>query len=227
MPLSAAAERGWGEVKKISMIIKVCGITTISQLEEVDRMGIDYAGLIFYQGSPRYVLSKLRSKDVAALKMKTKKVGVFVNASENDIMTQIELYELDLVQLHGNETPTFCNHISNHVKVIKAFRINEENSHVDWMVKPYEESCDFYLFDQGSAGIYGGTGKKFNWSLLENATIGKSFFLSGGIRPDDAESLKKFEHPFFHAVDINSQFEKEPGVKNMELVKEFVNILQT
>ena len=209
------------------MKVKVCGITTISQLEELDRMGIDYAGLIFYERSPRYVLSKLKSKDVAALKLATKKVGVFVNASENDIMTQIELYELDIVQLHGNETPTFCNHISNHVKVIKAFRVNEQNSHIDWMVKPYEESCDFYLFDHGSVGIYGGTGQKFNWSLLEDATIGKNFFLSGGIRPDDAESLKKFEHPFFHAVDINSQFETEPGLKDIGLVKEFVNKLRS
>lgn len=207
------------------MKVKVCGITSLSQLEELNIMGIDYAGLIFYKGSPRYVLSKLKSKDVTSLSLTTKKVGVFVNASENDIMTQIELYELDLVQLHGNETPAFCNHISDHVKVIKAFRINEENSHVDWMVKPYEEACDFYLFDQGSAGIYGGTGKKFNWSLLENATIGKDFFLSGGIKPDDIEPLKNFRHPFFHAVDINSQFETEPGVKNLTLVKEFKSLM--
>jgi phosphoribosylanthranilate isomerase len=215
-----------GEVKKFKMKIKVCGITTISQLEELNMIGIDYAGLIFYERSPRYILSKMRSKDVSALKLKIQKVGVFVNATESDIMTQIELYELDIVQLHGNETPTFCNHISNHVKVIKAFRINEENSHVDWMVKPYEDVCDFYLFDHGSVGIYGGTGKKFDWHLIEKATIGKKFFLSGGIRPDDAESLKNFEHPFFHAVDINSQFETEPGLKDLEMVKEFVNILQ-
>ncbi|MEP6584332.1 MAG: phosphoribosylanthranilate isomerase [Ginsengibacter sp.] len=208
-------------VRQNIMKIKVCGITTTGQLEELNRLDIDYAGLIFYERSPRYVLTKLKSKEVASLELKTKKVGVFVNASEGEIMTQIELYELDVVQLHGNETPTFCNHISNHVKVIKAFRINEENSHVDWMVKPYEESCDFYLFDHGSMGIYGGTGKKFNWSLLENATVGKSFFLSGGIRLGDAESIKNFKHPFFYAVDINSQFEAEPGVKDINLVKEF------
>ncbi|MDQ6890852.1 MAG: phosphoribosylanthranilate isomerase, partial [Bacteroidota bacterium] len=161
------------------MKIKVCGITLLSQLEELVMMDIDYAGLIFYAGSPRYVLPKLRTKDVASLKGAIQKVGVFVNASENDIMTQIELYELDVVQLHGNETPTFCNHISNHVKVIKAFRINEQNVNVDWLIMPYEEACDFYLFDQGSVGIYGGTGKKFNWSLIQKATIGKDFFLSG------------------------------------------------
>ncbi|MEO6219969.1 MAG: phosphoribosylanthranilate isomerase [Ginsengibacter sp.] len=208
------------------MKIKVCGITTLGQLEELNKMGIDYAGLIFYERSPRYVLAKLRSKDVSSIKLAIQKTGVFVNATESDIMTQIELYELDLVQLHGNETPAFCNHISNHVKVIKAFRIDERNSHIDWMVKPYEDVCDFYLFDQGSTGIYGGTGKKFNWALLENATIGKNFFLSGGIGPEDAEALNNFKHDFFHAIDINSQFEIEPGVKNMETLKDFIKNLQ-
>ncbi|MEO8568401.1 MAG: phosphoribosylanthranilate isomerase [Ginsengibacter sp.] len=209
------------------MKIKVCGITTISQLEELNSMGIDYAGLIFYERSLRYVLSKLRSKDVSALKLNLQKVGVFVNATEGDIMTQIELYELDLVQLHGNETPTFCNHISNHVKVIKAFRINEENSHVDWMVKPYEDACDFYLFDHGSPSIYGGSGIKFDWSVFEKAVIGKPFFLSGGIGPSDADMIKNFTHPFFHAVDINSRFETEAGVKDMELVKKFVRNIES
>lgn len=209
------------------MKIKVCGITTISQLQELDAMGVDYAGLIFYARSPRYVLSKLKSKEVASLKMTTKKVGVFVNASEADITTQIELYHLDLVQLHGNETPAFCKHVSKLAKVIKAFRIGEGSTPIDWMIKPYQEDCDFFLFDHGSAGIYGGTGTKFNWDLLETAIIEKDFFLSGGIAPGDAEPVKEFSHPYFYGVDVNSKFETEPGIKNMEAVKEFVNLLQT
>lgn len=208
------------------MKIKVCGITTISQIEELNKMGVDYVGMIFYEKSPRYALPKLKSKAVSALTLNMEKVGVFVNASENYIMTQIELYELEYVQLHGSETPTFCNHISNHVKVIKAFRIDEQNSHIDWMVKPYEEVCDNYLFDKGSAGIYGGTGKKFDWHLFENATVGKKFFLSGGIGPEDAEAVKKFEHPYFYGVDINSRFETEPGIKDMEMMKQFVKELR-
>lgn len=208
------------------MKIKVCGITTLTQVEHLNSMGVNYAGFIFYEKSPRYVLSKLRSKEVAPLKLITQKVGVFVNASENDIMTQIELFELDVVQLHGNETPSFCNHISNHVKVIKAFRINKENAHIDWMLKPYEDVCDFYLFDHGSAGIYGGSGTKFNWQLIKEATINKSFFLSGGIGFEDANEIKDFSHPFFYGIDINSKFETEPGIKDMELVKEFVKKLQ-
>ncbi|MEO6290472.1 MAG: phosphoribosylanthranilate isomerase [Ginsengibacter sp.] len=208
------------------MKIKVCGITQIEQLKQLNGMAVDYAGLIFYPGSPRYVLPKLRSKDVSSLQISIEKAGVFVNASESDIMTQIELYELGVVQIHGNETPSFCNHISNHVKVIKAFRINEQLNNIDWMIKPYEEACDFYLFDQGAIGIYGGTGVKFDWTLIENSNIGKDFFLSGGIGPDDAPALKNFKHPFFYGLDINSKFETEPGIKNMKLVKEFVDTIR-
>src|SRR5436309_2465510 len=122
------------------MKLKVCGITQAEQLKQLDELGVDYAGLIFYDRSVRYVLNKLNSKDVRQLSLSLQKVGVFVNASEEDIMTQIEQYGLDLVQLHGDETPVFCNHISNHVTVIKSFRITQKNEqNIDWMIKPYEE----------------------------------------------------------------------------------------
>src|SRR5436309_1646074 len=105
------------------MKIKVCGITQVQQLKQLDMIGVDYAGLIFYQRSSRYVLDKLKSKDVRNAKLSLKKVGVFVNASEEDIKSQIELYGLNFVQLHGDETPTLCKDLSKVVKVIKAFRI--------------------------------------------------------------------------------------------------------
>ena len=137
------------------MKIKVCGITSLQQLLALDKLDIDYAGLIFYSLSSRYVLNKLKSRDVMNEPLSILKVGVFVNASEEDIMTQIELYGLDLVQLHGDETPAFCNHISNHVKVIKAFRLSKKNEqNIDWMIMPYEEVCDHYLFDTGSHNGY-------------------------------------------------------------------------
>jgi phosphoribosylanthranilate isomerase len=108
------------------MKIKVCGVTQI----ELDELGIDYAGMIFYQQSARYMMDKLKSTEVSNLPLSLKKVGVFVNASVENIQTQVELYGLDLVQLHGDETPAFCKFISQFVSVIKAFRItkyNEEN----------------------------------------------------------------------------------------------------
>ena len=117
------------------MKIKVCGITSIVQLKQLQEMGIDYAGLIFYSKSSRYVLNKIRTSEFESARLSILKVGVFVNASEEDIMTQIELYKLDMVQLHGDETPLFCNHISNHVKVIKAFRLSKKKLRLGRPVK--------------------------------------------------------------------------------------------
>ncbi len=203
------------------MKLKVCGITQLEQLKQLDDIGIDYAGLIFYKRSVRYVLDKLKSKYVIDLPLSLKKVGVFVNASEEDIMTQVELYGLDIVQLHGDETPAFCKHISSFVTVIKAFRITHRNEqNIDWMVKPYEEFCDFYLFDTNRKGAYGGTGEKFDWNILLDNKINKLFFLSGGIGLADIEKIKSFTHPFFYAVDVNSKVETEDGVKDLKSITE-------
>ena len=201
------------------MKLKVCGITQAEQLEQLDELEVDYAGLIFYEQSARYVLNKLKSKDIQSLNLSLKKVGVFVNASEEDIMTQLEEYRLDLIQLHGDETPSFCKHISNYVSVTKAFRITKRNEqNIDWMVKPYEEFCDFYLFDTNRKGAYGGTGEKFDWEILNSHKINKSFFLSGGIGVDDVEKIKVFHHPFFYAVDVNSKVEIEDGIKDIAAI---------
>ena len=202
------------------MKIKVCGITQVEQLQQLDELGVDYAGLIFYDRSPRYVLNKLRSEDVFKLDLNLQKVGVFVNASEEDILTQVELYGLDMIQLHGDETPAFCKHISNTVSVIKAFRITEYNEqNIDWMIKPYEEDCDYYLFDTNRKGAYGGTGEKFDWEILNTNIINKPFFLSGGIGLADVEKVKAFHHPFLYAVDVNSKVEIADGVKDIPVVK--------
>lgn len=209
------------------MKIKVCGNKDLSQLKQLSDLGVDYAGLIFYEQSPRYVLNNMNGKEVKDLNLAIEMAGVFVNASEQEIMKQTEDFGLDIVQLHGDETASFCNRISDHVKVIKVFRIADFDSNVDWLVKEYDEVCDYYLFDKGSAGLYGGTGQKFNWNLLEKSNIGKPFFLSGGIGIDDIEALQKFRHPFFYGVDVNSKFEIAPGIKDMELVKEFVNQLKS
>lgn len=208
------------------MKIKVCGNTEIEQLKQLNDLDIDYAGLIFYEQSPRFVLKKLNGREVKESGISKIKVGVFVNATEEEIMKQVDDFGLNMVQLHGDETASFCNRISDQLKVIKAFRITDFDANVDWLVKEYDEVCDYYLFDKGSAGLYGGTGKKFNWNLLKEYTIGKPFFLSGGIESNDAEALKKFTHPFFYGIDINSRFETSPGVKNIELIKEFVKELK-
>lgn len=208
------------------MKIKLCGNTDLEQLKELNDLPIDYAGLIFYPQSPRCILEKLSGKDFKKSAFSVTKVGVFVNASEEEIMKQVDAYGLEMVQLHGDETASFCNRISDQIKVIKAFRITDFDANADWLVQEYEEVCDYYLFDKGSAGLYGGTGQKFNWNLLKNSKIGKPFFLSGGIERNDAKALKEFTHPFFYGVDVNSRFETSPGIKDMELIKEFAKELK-
>lgn len=208
------------------MKIKVCGITQVKQLKQLNNLDIDYAGMIFYNRSTRDILDKLKGEEVKKLNLTIKKVGVFVNASEQEILTQVEAFGLHAVQLHGDETPTFCKHISDQISVIKAFRINVNEHNIERLIYPFEEFCDYYLFDTGGTGKYGGSGEKFSWDILMEAKINKPFLLSGGISSNDVQNLKAFQHPFFYAVDINSKFETAPGIKNIELVKTFVKNLK-
>jgi len=206
------------------MNIKVCGITQFKQLQQLEALNIDYAGLIFYKDSPRYMADKITGKQVKDADFDIKKVGVFVNPGYSELLDAIDEYGLDMVQLHGNETPEMCEELSAEVEVIKAFRIAGEKSiNIDEMVMPYDAACDFYLFD--TAGLkesFGGTGQQFDWSILKKAKIEKPFFLSGGIGPDDAQKVKAFKHPDFFAIDVNSRFEMAPGLKDMAAILKFL-----
>ncbi|HET9055401.1 MAG TPA: phosphoribosylanthranilate isomerase [Chitinophagaceae bacterium] len=203
------------------MNIKVCGITQLKQLQQLDKLNIDYAGFIFFKGSPRYAGDKISKEELGDADFDIKKVGVFVNADFNEIMEIVDDYTLDAVQLHGDETPELCERLSDNVEVIKAFRLSGKQD-VDALVKDYDEVCDYYLFDTASkTGLLGGSGEQFDWKQLSKARIEKPFFLSGGIGIDDADKVKKFKHPDFYGVDINSRFEKEPGVKDLALVMQF------
>ena len=206
------------------MNIKVCGITQFKQLQQLDALNIDYAGLIFYKDSPRYMGDKITGKQVKEADFDIKKVGVFVNPGYSELLDAIDEYGLDIVQLHGNETPEMCEDLSAEVEVIKAFRIaGDQSINIDEMVMPYDAACDFYLFD--TAGLkenFGGTGQQFDWSILKKAKIEKPFFLSGGIGRDDAEKVKAFKHPDFFAIDVNSKFEMAAGVKDLAAILKFL-----
>jgi phosphoribosylanthranilate isomerase len=209
--------------KNKTMNIKVCGITQLKQLQQLDRLNIDFAGLIFYKASPRYVGNTIKSSDLQDSDFELKKVGVFVDAEYDEIMKTIEAYGLDIVQLHGNEEPLLCESLSDNVEVIKVFSIGDSDAKaVDELLEDYDEVCDYYLFDTAvPGGAKGGTGVQFNWKVLAESKIEKPFFISGGIGPDDAAKLKKFKHLDFFGVDINSRFEKEPGVKDLAMVLQF------
>lgn len=207
--------------KRKTMNIKICGITEMKQLQQLDGLDIDFAGLIFYPESPRYVGDKLNKKEVKKADFDLKKVGVFVNPEMIDVLDAIDDYGLEVVQLHGDESPEMCEDLSSEVEVIKAFRITG-NEDIDKLVAPYDAVCDYYLFDTGGLKeSFGGTGQQFDWNILSKAKIEKPFFLSGGIGVEDAAKVKAFKHPDLFGVDINSKFESAPGVKDMKLILQF------
>jgi phosphoribosylanthranilate isomerase len=214
---------------KSVMRIKVCGMTLPEQVNALDEMGVDFAGFIFYPKSPRYIGNKISAEKMRKIKGHIAKVGVFVNEPYDDMMRTVEEYRLDMVQLHGDETPFFCEKVANYVTVVKAFRLSD-NDPIDWIVRPYHDGTDMFMFDTMGAG-YGGTGKKFDWKVLKEAAINKLFFLSGGIEPGDEENIKAFmKEPVaqkLFSIDINSKFEIAPGVKDMKKVKELVEKLKT
>jgi phosphoribosylanthranilate isomerase len=205
------------------MKVKVCGITRLDQMQQLQGMCVDYAGLIFFEGSKRYAGEAFKGELEALKQVAIKRVGVFVNTELEVIEEAIIDYGLTAVQLHGDETDEFCLELMDKVKVIKVFRIGGEVS-IDSLTEPFLAACHYFLFDTDTSS-YGGSGKQFDWSLLQQAAIGKPFFLSGGIGPDDVERIKAFHHPYFYAVDINSRFETEPGVKDMDKVKQFIKEL--
>jgi phosphoribosylanthranilate isomerase len=155
------------------------------------------------------------------------KVGVFVNESPDQVKRAIEDCGLYLVQLHGDETPKYCEKMADFIGVIKAFRI-QPGDDILWKIKDYQDIVDFFLFDTAGAG-YGGTGKKFDWSALQDLNIGKPFFLSGGIGPTDAPSVIDFSRQKaskdLFALDLNSKFETAPGIKNMDTLVPFLHQL--
>jgi phosphoribosylanthranilate isomerase len=206
------------------MKIKVCGITRLEQLQQLGQLGVDYAGLIFFEGSKRYVGDKLNEDLDAIRNTSVRKVGVFVNQELEVIDRAIQDYGLYAVQLHGDETDEFCLELMDKVKVIKVFRIGNE-ADIDKLAAPFLEACHYFLFDMDT-NAFGGSGKQFDWALLEGANIGKPFFLSGGIGPGDIEKIKAFQHPNLYAIDVNSWFETEPGVKDMERVQQFISDLR-
>lgn len=210
------------------MRIKVCGMAIPEQVNGLEDMGVDFAGFIFYPPSPRFVSQKIPPGEMRAIKGSIAKVGVFVNATYDELMKTVDEYRLDMVQLHGDENPRYCERIADYISVIKAFRLSE-NDNIEWMIRPFHDVCDIYMFDTMGAG-YGGTGKKFDWNMLKQANISKPFFISGGIKPGDEEELKNFlKEPVaknLFAIDINSRFEISPGVKDMEKVREFVGKLK-
>ncbi len=211
------------------MRIKVCGMTNAEQVHQLDEMGVEFSGFIFYPKSPRYVFRHMPRPEIKKIKGRhINKVGVFVNAPVEEVLQTVDDCGLYLVQLHGDETPKYCEKVADYVGVIKAFRLREDDN-VLWKIKDYQDVADMFLFDTEGAG-YGGTGKKFNWDVLKGLHINKPFFLSGGIESEDTALLRSFAaEPVakdLFSIDVNSKFETSPGIKDMGKLKNFVTAIK-
>ena len=201
------------------MKIKICGMKYPDNIAAVAALKPDFMGFIFYPKSPRYA-EPLDIAALNALPSTIKKIGVFVNENLENILTIAYKYKLDGLQLHGTELVDMCTELKRvGYIVIKAFPIAEAYNFK--VTKDYEGACDYFLFDT-KTDAYGGSGLKFNWSMLEEYQGETPFLLSGGIAADDAEAILKIEHPKFAGIDLNSKFELKPGLKNVDLLKSFI-----
>jgi len=202
------------------MKIKVCGLKDPENIKAVAALNPDYMGFIFYPKTQRYVAG-LPAGAVSGLK--PYKTGVFVNESVKNISKQISAYRFDALQLHGDESPELCAQFKGRVTVIKAFGLNSDFDFEQ--LKNYAGSVDFFLFDT-KTDIYGGSGKTFDWAILDKYTLDVPFFLSGGISLDNLEEVRSISHPQFYGVDLNSRFETEPGIKNIEKLEKAFDIIK-
>lgn len=200
--------------------IKVCGMKFSVNREQLELLPIDLFGFIFYPPSPRYAGELDEDETKALMSTSRLKAGVFVNTGAGQILKYATRFGLTHIQLHGTETPDECLNLKKAgLQVIKAFRVEKD---FDFgITDSFAGKSDFLLFDT-RAELPGGTGKKFDWKILESYRGSIPFFLSGGIGPHDALAILEFRHPALYGIDLNSGFEIEPGLKDPELLREFL-----
>lgn len=215
------------------MIIKVCGMREIGNIREVAALGVDWIGLIFYPQSPRYVGGATAGRGIDGLDAETgfKRVGVFVNDTTQRIVALAATCHLDIIQLHGHESPEqtsrlraeLSSRVHPGIALMKAVSVKApadiERS------RDYEECADYLLFDT-RCDCMGGSGRQFDWTVLDRYTSRLPFLLSGGIGPEDTERIRALKHPMLAGIDLNSRFERSTGLKDAEALKKFISILR-
>ncbi len=206
------------------MKLKICGMK--HNTEDVAGLQPDYLGFIFWEPSSRYFKGSIPEEIGNA-----KKVGVFVNAPLEEIVLRVFEYDLHAIQLHGEEDPEYCRKIKSlianndisKIEIIKAFAVDEHFNFND--LSDFEDVCDYFLFDTRGE-LPGGTGKRFDWQLLRNYPSRKPYFLGGGIGSSEAKTIVDFmskpEAKYCYSIDVNSKFEREPGLKNIQALKKFI-----
>ena len=223
------------------LIIKVCGIRDANNINDVSNLSINWMGFIFYPKSPRYVRQISSNAgiipDYSSLEMKNadendaeriQRVGVFVDDMPQNIVTRVFNYHLDIVQLHGSESPVMIDNlrrtidpdIRKGIKIMKAISVKSEED--IQRCKEYYGHVDYFLFDTKTP-MKGGSGEQFDWSVLQSYEGTTPFLLSGGIGPEDASRVRAFSHSRCIGIDINSRFEEEPAFKNVNMLRKFIS----
>ena len=208
------------------MIIKVCGMRDAENIRAVEALGIDYMGFIFWPPSGRYVGEK-----PSYLPRKCRRVGVFVDAALPDILEAVKGFRLDVLQLHGHETPEALHalresvaDVNPDIRLIKSLAVKEPEDLAQ--TSAYEEVCDAFLFD-AKGRLPGGNGHQFDWSVLKQYKGRLPFLLSGGIGPGDEARIREFDVPGCIGIDLNSRFETAPGLKDVQALKTFIESVRS
>ena len=207
--------------------VKVCGLTKLNQIKELIDLKVDFLGFIFYEKSPRYVLNHLSLEQISEINHQAK-VGVFVNEDLEKIIEISGQADLNFIQLHGDETEEFISELrqklNSKIAVIKVIRIGNLTENLESKILNLKSKIDYLLFDTDSKA-FGGTGKTFDWNILNDIEIPIPYFLSGGISLENIHQLSTINlQPI--ALDINSKFEIEAGNKDLEKIKEFIKLLK-
>jgi phosphoribosylanthranilate isomerase len=209
--------------------LKVCGLTQLQQIQELISMNIDFLGFIFYKKSPRYVLNHLSLEQISTIKHNGK-TGIFVNENIEKITATAERAKLNFIQLHGDEDENFIlelrQKLNPEIEIIKVIRIGNQNpDELQKIINDQPAAVNYLLFDTDSKA-FGGTGKTFNWNLLNEIEIPLPYFLSGGISEENIQNTNLLhQRPF--ALDVNSKFETEPGIKDLERIKMLKNTIKS
>lgn len=200
--------------------IKVCGMRDADNVKALTGLDVRYIGFIFYPKSQRYTEIPPSREMTGSLK----RVGVFVDAEIRDIIRKIATHDLDVLQIHGQENPKYCFELKQraHASIWKAFRVDETFDFSQ--LEAFEDVVDAFLFDAKGAQP-GGNGIRFDWSLLDQYQGTTPFLLSGGIEPASVVSIRELTHPRLIGIDLNSRFELEPGLKDIQKLQNFIDEL--
>ncbi len=203
------------------MKVKICGLRDGDNIQAVAALAPHYVGFICYGPSPRYI-NDMPAQTLANLPAEIYKTGVFVNESKENIAKLINQYGFNAIQLHGNESPEFTQSFRDRVLVLKAFGLDKNFDFEQ--LNAYANKVDYFLFDT-KTDLHGGSGKTFDWGVLDNYKLNVPFFLSGGLSLGNLDEVKTIRHPQFYGVDLNSKFETSPGVKDIEKLKKAFEML--